>query len=237
MIGLTFKSSALWLREALFPVFCFGCRREGYWLCPSCRLTCPPLSLQRCLACTEIHAYGQMCKKGKLRYGLTHLISRGNFYDWLWQPLIHAWKYESAAELNALIQEMFLDCASVLPKNIDLIIPVPLSYRREMDRGFNQAAVLAQGLHKHFGWPVVEAVRRIVDTPPQATLLTEQRKINMYGAFQCSDIRAVKDKNCLIVDDVVTTGATLTAMSRALLHAGAGSVSAATLLSSVSVSR
>jgi ComF family protein len=111
----------------------------------------------------------------------------------------------------------------------DLVIPVPLGVKRQRERGYNQAAVLAQPLAMMLGLAYTnKALYRIRETRSQVGLDREQRKMNMDGVFS-AESKWVKDKNVLLVDDVMTTGATLNAASVALRQAGAVEVWAITL--------
>ncbi len=106
----------------------------------------------------------------------------------------------------------------------DLIVPVPLHYTRLASRGFNQSGWLAEALSRRTRVPVaVDALKRIRRTPTQGGLSARARRRNMAGAFVLRPQRAglVQGKRVLLVDDVLTTGATLSACTRALKRAGA----------------
>jgi ComF family protein len=109
----------------------------------------------------------------------------------------------------------------------DWLIPVPLHYQRLATRGFNQAAWLAQGVARKSGTlALVDGLSRTRATPSQGGLSARQRRKNVSGAFEVRKSRAARIKGATItlVDDVFTTGSTLTACSKALLKAGAGRV-------------
>lgn len=106
----------------------------------------------------------------------------------------------------------------------DVIVPVPLHYVRLASRGFNQSAWLADALSRRSGVPVaVDALKRIRRTPTQGGLSARARRRNVAGAFALRPGRAghIQGKRVLLVDDVLTTGATLGACTRALKRAGA----------------
>ena len=114
----------------------------------------------------------------------------------------------------------------------DLIVPVPLHRRRLISRRYNQAALLAQALGRETGLPVaVDALMRTRPTPSQGRMSRSQRARNVAGAFKVRPRQesTVKDARIVLVDDVMTTGATLTACIRALLTAGAANADALTL--------
>jgi len=109
----------------------------------------------------------------------------------------------------------------------ELIVPVPLHYRRLVSRGYNQAGWLAQALGRRTGTPVcVDALRRVKASPGQGGLSVRARRRNVAGAFSIRPRRAARldGARVIVVDDVLTTGATLNACTRALRQAGVGSV-------------
>ena len=111
-----------------------------------------------------------------------------------------------------------------LLEQADLIVPVPLHYVRLASRGFNQSAWLAGALARRTGTPlIVDALKRTRRTPTQGGLSARKRRRNVAGAFAVRPRRAghVSGKRVLLVDDVLTTGATLSACTRALKRAGA----------------
>ncbi len=118
-----------------------------------------------------------------------------------------------------------------------LVVPVPLHPRRQRERGFNQARLLAasalQSLRRtHPGWQLQLSPASLVrhrETTPQALLAPHQRRTNLARAFRVAQPRQIKGRNILLVDDIVTTGATARACAQALLEAGAASVSIAAL--------
>src|SRR5437870_209280 len=115
-----------------------------------------------------------------------------------------------------------------LTAEADALIPVPLHWRRYWARRFNQSALLADAIAKASGVPVVlGALRRVKATPQQVGLSQSARALNVQGAFRVSPAgkAAVAGRRLILVDDVMTTGATVDACARALLRAGAADVS------------
>ncbi len=104
---------------------------------------------------------------------------------------------------------------------IDLILPLPLARRRERERGYNQSELIARGVADITGLPIVrDAVQRIRDTVSQTTLDHTGRSVNMEAAFRLIRPEAVTGRHVLIVDDIVTTGASVTACGKAVAEAG-----------------
>jgi ComF family protein len=117
----------------------------------------------------------------------------------------------------------------------DWLIPVPLHPVRLRERGFNQAALIAQRISRRLKVPIdLENVRRIRSTPAQAlTQSRPERLKNIQHAFQVASRHAFRNKNLCLIDDVVTTGATLRAVAQALLDAGAKEIRAVTFARSL----
>ena len=214
----------LWAQalDLVFPVFCLRCRREGAWVCSSCLDLCPPLPLQCCVFCRSLSSWGATCNRCSRRHVLAGVTVRGVYQAWVWRQMIHTWKYRGATELSPLLRRHLLD--TPLPTEIGerlLVITIPLARQRRRVRGFNQAEHLALALTGK-GEVASTALRRVRETVPQAALAPLKRQHNMLDAFQASV--EVRGRACLIVDDIVTTGATLEAAARALRSAGAASV-------------
>ena len=109
---------------------------------------------------------------------------------------------------------------------VDLVLAIPLHHRRQSERGYNQSELLVAELRRQLGWPSDgEALSRTRQTRPQMGLTATERRANVHDAF-VADPALVGGKRVLLVDDVCTTGSTLTAAAIALREAGARSVTA-----------
>ena len=141
-------------------------------------------------------------------------------YEGSLRKLIHLFKYE---RIHTLAKPLSRFAAQVLPreKTFDAIIPMPLHWRRRWERGFNQSALLAQEIGRLWNVPVKKVVRRTKRTAPQAGLTNAKRRANVAGAFVAKKGMRLDDARVLLVDDVLTTGATAAACARALKRAGA----------------
>jgi ComF family protein len=148
-------------------------------------------------------------------------------YSQTMRDLIQSFKYRDRQEGLALFRRWMAHAGAELLADADLIVPVPLYRSRLWWRRFNQSALLAQGVARLASVPaecfVLKRVRR---TASQVGLTAEQRKRNVAGAFRVDPARKseLKGKRIVVVDDVITTGATAEACARVLKRAGAARV-------------
>lgn len=149
-------------------------------------------------------------------------------YDGALRRLIQLFKYDG---IRPLAKPMGIWLAQAFPRDqrFDAIVPVPLHWRRNLRRGFNQSALLADEVSRRTGVPVRRLVRRAKYTEQQAVLTRSQRRLNVSAAFRVPDKALVTGLRVLVIDDVFTTGATLNSCAGALKRAGAAHVSALTL--------
>ncbi|WP_353196068.1 ComF family protein [Parapedobacter defluvii] len=148
------------------------------------------------------------------------------------QRIIHQLKYHNRPEIGTLLGEKYGTVLhEITPFNeADVIVPVPLHPGKLRKRGYNQSAFFAQGLSHSMRKPIVsECLIRHRVTESQTTKNRYERYQNMESAFRLNDAEAVAGKHVLLVDDVLTTGATLEACSTVLLAGGAMKVSAITI--------
>lgn len=148
------------------------------------------------------------------------------------QSMIHALKYgnkfSTGIYLGKTIAMNNRDFFSAA--NIDLITPVPLHHLKKAERGYNQAYYIAKGISRQTNIPLANRlIKRIKFTQTQTTLSLEEREKNVREAFKVRKKHGFKGKNILIVDDVITTGATTNECARILLKAGAGKILAASV--------
>ena len=161
-------------------------------------------------------------------YGRARAVAR--FEDGPARQLVHRLKYGDRTELAAPMGRWMARAAAELLPGADLLVPVPLHRRRLFQRRFNQAAVLAQAITALSGVPSDPLVlRRVRQTSPQVGLTRAQRADNVQGAFRVApeDRPRIDGRKIVLVDDVMTSGATANAASRVLLRSGAASVDVA----------
>jgi ComF family protein len=145
-------------------------------------------------------------------------------YDFPIDAAIKALKFRRKLFYGPALGQLLCNASDALPRDIDALQPVPLHWRRQWFRGFNQARELARPVAKHLGVPDIHAVIRRRPTRSQSGLTAAARARNLQAAFIAKN--RVRYQHVLIVDDVITTGATVRQVARALLRAGAERVSA-----------
>jgi len=142
--------------------------------------------------------------------------------------LIHLLKYDGMTPLASPLGD-YLSRAMPLDEEFDAVVPVPLHWFRRFQRGFNQAALLANYIARKRNLPVLRVVRRVRATRTQTGLTNSKRRLNVAGAFRTRRGRPVDGLRILLVDDVMTTGSTGSACASALKRAGAKSVTLVTV--------
>src|ERR1700733_1389586 len=148
-------------------------------------------------------------------------------YDDVARTLVHALKYQDRTDLAPAMGRWMARAGRELLEGADALVPVPLHWRRGWSRRYNQAVALARVIERQTGVKLAsEALRRVRQTQQQIGLSRSERASNVQGAFQvASDRKAdIAGRRLVLVDDVLTSGATVDACARALLRARAASV-------------
>lgn len=216
-------------RDLLFPPHCPGCGdglepRTGEALCPQCRRDLPSLAEPQCPGCGIAAAAdpAAFCPSCRGRSALDAVVFAAP-YAGTARELVHRFKYRADFEAGRLLARLLAQRVdATLPGGVDLLVPVPLHRGRLGRRGFNQAALLARGVGRILGRPVCfSSLARARTTRILAGLRREERARELRGAFAVRRPARVAGRRVLVVDDVLTTGATAEGCCRALKDAGA----------------
>ncbi|WP_238613277.1 ComF family protein [Candidatus Oscillochloris fontis] len=210
---MTFSSLMDALLGFLFPDRCVGCRRSGALFCPTCRAALRPYPLD------------------DPPPGLDAMLVPW-LYEGALRQAIHRMKYRSQRRMAAPLGDLLAAQLRHHPQPADAIIPVPLHTTRLAERGFNQSTELAARIARATGIPLVSGLERCRDTGHQAQLGRRERQQNIAAAFVWT-VYAPPPARVLLVDDVLTTGATLVACADALRAVGTQEVRAVALARSL----
>ena len=233
-----------WLHTALDFVFPAECHYCGNFLgdarivifCQNCWAQIVPVAHPTCPLCGDLvsispshpHTGDLLCRHCRALPPSMDRVLAASAYEHVVRTAIHQFKFAHKIGLGTPLAQLIL---SRLPQNFDshsyhAIVPVPLHPQRLRQRGYNQSAILARELSNALHIPLVRhALRRTRKTGEQALIRERQsRYANIQGAFQVIDPALVSGKALILVDDVVTTGATASECARVLKQAGAVSV-------------
>jgi ComF family protein len=211
--------------SARYPVLCNEClstvKLNGPPNCPKC---------SRSLADDPTQALCRTCRKHPPAFDFAWCACI--FTDPL-RYLIHSFKFGDKTILRHLFIDLMIE--HINRSNLDIaqfdhILPVPLSPVRKRERSYNQAELLAVGISRHFKIPLLcTAISRRNSGPAQSSLSEKERFTNIKGAFKMNSLLNIKNKNIIIIDDLLTTGATASEMALTLKKNGAATVGVFTL--------
>jgi ComF family protein len=207
---------------ALLPQDCLLCGQPSgdALLCPDCHAGLPRPSDPRCPVCALPAPGGAICGACLRQPPAFDATVAAFVYAFPVDKLVQQLKFSHRLAIADFLAAALADAG--LPR-ADALVPVPLSPRRLQERGFNQAAEIARALGRIRSLPLAPtACRRQLETPPQSSLPWKERQRNVRGAFAC-DVD-VSGKTVIVVDDVMTTGATLGELARVLKGRGAARV-------------
>jgi ComF family protein len=226
------------LVSLIYPPFCAVCAgaiSSDEYLCESCAQNLLRIRPPYCAKCSEPFAGALTssftcanCADRRLYFeaAVSSYRSRGAVRE-----VVHRFKYGRQIHLRRLLGLWVaeaLDDSRLVARHFDLVVPVPLHPARQRERGFNQAALLAAALRRSRNLPVCNVLQRTRYTATQTQFDRNERMENLRGAFRLRRGSNVQDLRMLLVDDVLTTGSTLSECASVLLEAGALSVHAVT---------
>lgn len=221
--------------DTVFPAVCVACHHAepgAYGLCAGCEAQVPPVPAPACPGCGgALDTALDLCTEC-----LQHprpwefAVSCCRFRD-LARRLIHRYKYEGDVALARLFATRAVAAwRAAAPNGADrLVVPVPLHWFKQWRRGYNQSELIARLVATMIGTDCLPVLRRSRWTKSQTRLDFEQRRRNLRNVFKTRKEALVSGRHILLVDDVLTTGATLDACTRVLLDAGAADVAVLTV--------
>ncbi len=217
------------LLDLFFPKRCIQCKKFGAYVCASCFAKIQFDDALLCFVCNRSAMQGMTHPMCKTRYTIDGIFSC-LVYRGVVKRLLYVFKFQPhITDVEGLLRDLFYEGfiqSESFYRHVDkdtLIMPIPLSAAKFRSRGYNQSALLAKGIAKRMQLRFVDGLKRIKHTQPQVGKDREEQKRNMKGAFQL-DKKAealIKEKTIFLVDDIVTSGATLREAAAVLKHNGA----------------
>ena len=223
--------SGLWTAlDWVFPPECAACGEPGYRVCLDCQRKI------RFITQWEANQGGkdqltELSKHKRQNFIPTSCSDSRHLahYEGVIRECLHSLKYDENRGLGELFARWLVPLINDAGWGIDLVIAVPLSDQRYRERGYNQSALIAKPLAAQLGVPYnAYGLKRVLNTPSQVGLSAEERRRNVAKAFFAKEV-IVSSKTVLLVDDVMTTGSTLSACADALLIGGTKTVYAVTV--------
>jgi ComF family protein len=230
------RALQLGVRYALdiaLPTLCISCREPvtGEGLCPACwsklSFIAPPYCARLGIPFVYDPGPGQLSMEAIAAPPAYTRARAAVRFDDVARTMVHGLKYQDRTDLAPPMGRWMAHTGSELLRDADAIIPVPLHWKRGWSRRYNQSAALAKMIAKQSGVPVLaDVLKRVRPTVQQVGLSRAERARNVQGAFKVSPLKKadVQGRHLVLVDDVLTSGATVDACARALLRAKAASV-------------
>ncbi|CAN5608712.1 ComF family protein [soil metagenome] len=205
------------------PHHCLGCGAEGVLLCGWCAPDAISPVSPRCFHCYQISDNSTVCKTCR-RHGPLGHVWVASVYEGLAKALITKLKFERAAGASDCVAELMSGSLPYLAGSIVTYVPTASSRRRK--RGYDQSELIAKALSRRLGLPFKSLLARSGQSR-QVGASREQRARQLADAFRPINVRQLKGSNILLIDDVVTTGATLFQAAKILKQGGAKQINAA----------
>jgi ComF family protein len=219
--------------DLALPRLCAACREpvDGPGLCPACWSKLSFVSRPYCERLGIPFVYdpgpGVLSMQAIADPPAYHRARTAVRFDEISRALVHALKYGDRLDLAPMLGRWLAHAGSELLADADALVPVPLHWRRYWARRFNQSALLAAAVSKRSGVPLASgALKRVKPTPQQVGLSRSERAANVQGAFRVppEGKALVAGRRLIVIDEVLTSGATVEGCARALLRAGAANV-------------
>lgn len=225
-------------KRLIAPSKCLSCSEwlidDAIW-CHNCWPNVPFISNSTCPTCCKPEAHAAT-RHYSCPSCQTHMPLYSNLLSlYYYQPpimhLVKQLKYQQQIHIANTIAKYWIKRFNNELKDYELLVPIPLHWRRLVWRGYNQSYELAKRLHKLSNIPLIDALKKVHATPSQTRATRQKRIENLSSAFALRSKFAsrIKGSKVLIIDDVLTTGATASAASKILLKAGAKEVGVMTI--------
>jgi competence protein ComFC len=220
------------LLDILFPKYCVNCREIGDYICPDCFSFLSFDFSMICLVCNRPSIDGLTHPGCRTKYAIDGAFC-AVAYKGIVKKLIYNFKYKPyLSDLQKTLVELFYESiiqqelfhSAKQNKLLPILIPIPLPPKRLRKRGYNHAKLLAEGLSQRINLKVLDALQRTRETKSQFGLKLKERKENLKDAFILDTKYKILDTNVFLVDDILTSGSTLSEAAGVLKRNGAKKV-------------
>ncbi len=212
----------------VFPPQCAGCGKPGTRWCEDCRAEVREVGEIVCPCCGKPQPHNAICRECAAQPPCFHSLRSWGIYEGSLREVIQGLKYKRDLALGQTLAEQMLPAVRNQGWPVQMVVPIPLSKSRQAERGYNQAGLIARPLAMAFDLAYSpKALERWRETRSQVGLNGAERRKNVSGVFR-ADGRLVRGRNILLIDDVATTGSTLSSAAEALMASGAAQVFAFT---------
>ncbi|MBS3740955.1 MAG: ComF family protein, partial [Candidatus Cloacimonetes bacterium] len=207
--------------DLIYPPLCFNCKQkltEKSILCEKCKNKLNFLDENICFICKKKSTYNGICEDCKRKFPFDGFVSIFKFNP-VMQSMIHNFKYKEYQKIGKYLSSFLAKRLeqSKFIYTIDFVVPVPLHKVKRRERGFNQALIISRNLSKILQIDLLkDFVKRKKFTATQTNLSRAERKQNVAGAFCVKNKENVHGQNFLLVDDVFTTGSTISSITQEL---------------------
>jgi len=218
---------ALWRAvDLLYPPVCAGCGAPNSRLCPACLEKINIINFNFCAFCgTQINDQNPLCNICAANPVYFNAATSWAEYGGVLRTAIHELKYKNNVGLGDFFADPLIKILERKNWEFDIVIPVPLSKERRKERSYNQSALISRPIARYFNKKYLpKALVRMKDTGSQIDRNKQERNLFLEDAFWGNPAK-LKGRRVLLVDDIITTGATINHCSAALLKAGAINVS------------
>ena len=210
--------------DIIAPHICFVCGSEGALLCGACRLEAFVSVPSRCYRCHAATQQSGVCPSCRRKSPLSHVWVATRYAGHA-KELVRRFKFERARQAADIVAEALGQTLPLLPDKV-LVTHIPTANSRVRVRGYDQAELIAQGLCARRGWQYTPLLLRY-GSARQLGAKRSQRFAQLENAFVVRNPRLAAGSHILLIDDVLTTGATVEAATRTLKEAGAKTIDAA----------
>ena len=217
------------ISDLFFPKTCFGCRRWGSFICQKCSSNLGLITTPKCIICNRPSRYGLTHPGCRNKFSPHRLITYWQYQNSLCQKVINYSKRQGWEEPFGELAELFCEKINLSHQlNIEpkpqLICPIPASQQTLKERGFNQAETFAKVIANSSGINYRDILMKTYNNKPQKLLDKEGRRQNVKNLFSLSPTLSSIPDTVLLIDDIITTGATFNSASKCLIINGVKNV-------------